>query len=183
MFGIGGPELIVILVIALIVLGPNKLPEIARTLGRGMNEFRKATDDLRDNLMAEPRHDSQSADTRTAAGATPLTTATADTGVAETGDAAAPSAEAPLGPQTATGVQPPAEGGQPPGPSATATYLAEELDFGREAAQSVWGSASEAEPPAPAQPAGTRVFTAEADDRVAAEGEPAPPSGEPTRTA
>lgn len=51
------PELILILVIALIVLGPAKLPEIARTLGRGMGEFRRATDELRDNLMAEePKH-------------------------------------------------------------------------------------------------------------------------------
>ncbi len=47
------PELILILVIALIVLGPAKLPEIARTLGRGMGEFRRATEELRDNLMAE----------------------------------------------------------------------------------------------------------------------------------
>jgi sec-independent protein translocase protein TatA len=42
MFGIGAPELIVILVIALIVFGPGKLPEIGSALGKGVRDFRKA---------------------------------------------------------------------------------------------------------------------------------------------
>jgi TatA/E family protein of Tat protein translocase len=50
MFGIGMPELIIIFVIALIVIGPKKLPDLARALGRGMAEFRKATDEVRANL-------------------------------------------------------------------------------------------------------------------------------------
>jgi Tat protein translocase TatB subunit len=47
MFGIGGQELLFILVLALIILGPSKLPEIARTLGKVMGEFNRATDDLK----------------------------------------------------------------------------------------------------------------------------------------
>lgn len=50
MFGIGMPELLLILVLALIVLGPKKLPELARALGKGMAEFRRATDDLKDEF-------------------------------------------------------------------------------------------------------------------------------------
>ena len=50
MFGIGMTELLIVLVVALLVLGPRKLPEMARTLGRGMAEFRRASDELRNTL-------------------------------------------------------------------------------------------------------------------------------------
>ena len=52
MFGIGMTELMVVLVVALLVLGPQRLPEIARALGRGMAEFRRASNDLRATLSA-----------------------------------------------------------------------------------------------------------------------------------
>jgi len=50
MFGIGLPELIIIMVIALIVIGPSKLPDLARALGKGMAEFRKATQEIKESL-------------------------------------------------------------------------------------------------------------------------------------
>ena len=56
MFGsLGVPELLLIMVVALIVFGPRKLPEIGRTLGKALGEFRKATDDLKNTIEREVR--------------------------------------------------------------------------------------------------------------------------------
>ena len=60
MFGsIGMPELIIIFVIALIVFGPRKLPELGRSLGRSLAEFKKASNELRSTLEEEIRIEEQ----------------------------------------------------------------------------------------------------------------------------
>ena len=53
MFGIGAPELLIILAVALIVIGPKKLPDLARSLGRALGEFRRATNDLKQSIEQE----------------------------------------------------------------------------------------------------------------------------------
>jgi len=53
MFGIGMQELLLILVIALIILGPKKLPDVAKSLGKALNEFKRATSDLKESLEVD----------------------------------------------------------------------------------------------------------------------------------
>ena len=53
MFGIGMPEMLVILALALIVIGPKKLPDLAKSLGRAMREFKKATNELKETIQLE----------------------------------------------------------------------------------------------------------------------------------
>ena len=53
MFGMGMPEILLILAIALIILGPKKLPEIAKSLGRGIAEFKKATRDFKQSVEVD----------------------------------------------------------------------------------------------------------------------------------
>ncbi|KAB1443272.1 Sec-independent protein translocase protein TatB [Pseudodesulfovibrio senegalensis] len=53
MFGIGGPELLIIVVVALIVIGPAKLPQMMRSLGKGMAEFKRMSNDVKSTLDQE----------------------------------------------------------------------------------------------------------------------------------
>jgi TatA/E family protein of Tat protein translocase len=89
MFGIGMTELLVIFAIALVVLGPKKLPEIARSLGRGLAEFRRASSEMRREFL------DVSEDSRPLSTAAPVSTAE--------GAAAPPVAAAPPKPPETTG--------------------------------------------------------------------------------
>lgn len=56
---IGFPEMLIILVIALVVFGPRKLPELGRSLGRSLNEFKRASNELKSTLEDEIRIEEQ----------------------------------------------------------------------------------------------------------------------------
>jgi Tat protein translocase TatB subunit len=59
MFGIGMQELLVLLVIALVVIGPKKLPEMAKALGKGYGEFRRAFEDMRSSINVDMKTDEE----------------------------------------------------------------------------------------------------------------------------
>ncbi len=61
MFGLSFGELIIIAIVALLLLGPDRLPEAAKTLGKGLRELRKATDDLKDQVEREIYSDDRKA--------------------------------------------------------------------------------------------------------------------------
>ncbi len=89
MFGIGVPELILILVVGLIVFGPGKLPEMGRSLGKGIREFRKASNALTAAINApEP----PPAPPAAAPAAQPAAQATAETSAAAPMPTATPTA-------------------------------------------------------------------------------------------
>ena len=53
MFGVGSSELVIILIIALLILGPKEIPKVARTIGKGMRELQRAKDELKKNIEFE----------------------------------------------------------------------------------------------------------------------------------
>lgn len=101
MFGsIGGPELLLIFVVALLIFGPRKLPELGKTLGRGLAEFRRAANDLRDSLETEVARDSGpkavAGRSLPAGGAPPGTLEAGPAGTPEAGAAGTPGPDAAL---------------------------------------------------------------------------------------
>jgi len=87
MFGsIGMPELIIIFVIALVIFGPKKLPELGRSLGRSLNEFKKASNELRSTLEEEIRVEEQKEAAAKAQAAAAPTPPTVSRGTADGGD-------------------------------------------------------------------------------------------------
>jgi sec-independent protein translocase protein TatA len=86
MFGsIGMPELVIIFVIALIIFGPRKLPELGKSLGRSINEFKRASNELRSTLEDEVRIEEQ----RSRSTATTTPTPTLDEPVPRNADSGA----------------------------------------------------------------------------------------------
>lgn len=61
MLGLGMPELIFILVLALLIFGPKRLPEVGRTLGKGLTEFRRASNELKRSIETELTEEEQRA--------------------------------------------------------------------------------------------------------------------------
>ena len=95
---IGMPEMIVILVIALIVFGPRKLPELGRSLGKSLGEFKRASNDLRNTLEDEIRVENRRPATASTSSTKPdqPSSAVAEAPVAEAPVTEAPVAEAPV---------------------------------------------------------------------------------------
>src|SRR5579863_2056667 len=95
---LGIPELLVIFIVALIVFGPKKLPELGRSLGRGINEFKRASNELKNTLDEEIRADERRAVTPPPSHVTPVSPAVTDHDDQAAGPPPAPSSLVPSEP-------------------------------------------------------------------------------------
>ncbi len=90
MGSIGMPELVIIFVIALIIFGPRKLPELGKSLGRSINEFKRASNELKNTLEDEIRVEEQKTPVPRPASPAPVPTPSVpDTAVARDADSGA----------------------------------------------------------------------------------------------
>ena len=106
---IGPPELLLVLAIALIVVGPKKLPELARTIGRGLSEFRKVQDEVKDMVKLD-----LSVDPVTTPTSPPPTPHRTPRPASPTPDASLPATDAdPTAPSAAPGISEVTEAGEP----------------------------------------------------------------------
>ena len=115
MFGIGMTELLVIFVIGLLVLGPKRLPELARSLGRGLAEFRRATTDMRQEFTdiaddaniappkLEPSGEAAAGPSTSPSGESSASTTTAPGGDSNVSAAAAPDGDSNVSAKAAPG--------------------------------------------------------------------------------
>jgi sec-independent protein translocase protein TatA len=111
-FNVGPLELLVVLIIALIVLGPKRLPEVARSVGRGMREFRNALDREHDDDDDE-HHEPEPGRTAEPAAAKPLPEATPRPDAAAPAVAKPAAEPAPATPRRAGGYQKDADSSEP----------------------------------------------------------------------
>ena len=85
-FDIGLPEILLILIVALIIWGPERIPEIARTLGKTIRTFKKITSDLTTTITKELDLDGKNPPPQSGANRDDKTKESADAGQAESGD-------------------------------------------------------------------------------------------------
>ncbi len=109
MFGsIGMPELLIIFVIALIIFGPRKLPELGRSLGRSLGEFKRASNELRntleDEIRLEEQRDAQASKAKAEAAPRPTAVSTEDSGSVTTDTPASDPVLEHTTPRSASGV-------------------------------------------------------------------------------